>query len=396
MAKIKKVLLVGIGGYGGTYANAVLTKPNPDSYKVVGIVDPFAERAARYAELKALDIPFFDTMEEFYAKYEADLAVLATPIPLHCPQSCFAMENGSNVLCEKPVAAVPDEAKKMIQVSKRTGRFIAIGYQWSFSAAVQAFKADVLAGKFGAPVSLKSLVLWPRNDAYYGRNNWAGAKKNANGEWILDSPVNNAAAHYLHNMLYVIGDKVDTAAVPDTLTAELYRANSISNFDTASISIKTKTGVDILFLTSHAISRSRGPEFVYSFEKGTATFDIRDGQIRASFMDGTKKAYGNPNLDSAVKFWECLDAVDSGKLIVCGAEASIMQSHCVWAANISVPDIKEFPLQNVYKMGAPGHQFKIMEGLAELMEKAYENGTMLHEQGNASWMQVGKTVKVPM
>lgn len=394
MSDIKKIVLVGIGGYGGTYAHAVLSRPNPESWKVVGVVDPMAEKAAKFAELKAQGIPFFNTLDEFYQTGDADLAVMATPIQLHCEQACNAMAHGSNVLCEKPVSAVPEQAEKMIEVSKKTGKFLAIGYQWSFSPAVLDLKADIMAGKFGAPKRLRSLVLWPRTDAYYARNNWAGGQKSPSGDWILDSPVNNACAHYLHNMLYVIGDKLDTAAQPKELTAELYRANNITNYDTASLRVITNSGVEILFQTSHAISRLRGPEFIYEFEKGTATFNIRDGQIRAKFANGETKVYGNPNNDSTEKFWDAIAALRGEKQIPCTAETAIMQTRCVWAAQQSVPEIPEFPVRSVYKAGVPGHQVKVVEGLAEALERAYAAGTMLHEQCSAPWISVGKTIKI--
>jgi len=31
---------------------------------------------------------------------------------------------------------------------------------------------------------------------------------------VLDSPVNNATAHYLHNMFYVLGHATDASAMP--------------------------------------------------------------------------------------------------------------------------------------------------------------------------------------
>ena len=40
-------------------------------------------------------------------------------------------------------------------------KIVAIGYQWSFSDAIQKLKADVIAGIFGKPRRLKTLVLWP-------------------------------------------------------------------------------------------------------------------------------------------------------------------------------------------------------------------------------------------
>lgn len=393
MGDFRKIVLVGIGGYGNTYVNAVLNNTDRGDWKVVGVVDPFAAKANGYASLQALGIPFFNTLEDFYAVESADLAVIATPIPLHCPQSCCALEHGTNVLCEKPVSAIPEEAVKMLECSRKTGRFLAIGYQWSFSKAVLALKADILAGRLGTPLRLKALVLWPRTDAYYARNNWAGSEKNARCEWILDSPVNNACAHYLFNMLYILGPEIDAAAAPTELTAELYRANPITNFDTASLSIKTDCGASILFLTSHAISRLRGPEFIYEFSGATVSY-TKEHHIQATFADGTTRDYGDPNINSSRKFFDAIAALDGKHPVPCTVKAAMMQTKCVWAAHLSVPNVPAFPERDIYKVGVPGHQVRVMTGLAEALERAYDNNTMLSVHSNATWSNTGQTISL--
>ena len=136
---------------------------------------------------------------------------------------------------------------------------MAVGYQWSFSPAVQALKDDIRSGLFGAARKLKCLYLWPRDEGYYARNDWAGKRKDAEGAWVLDSPVQNAMAHDLHNMFYVLGKTRETSARPAEVEAELYRANAIENFDTAAARIRTEEGVEILFFVSHASEKIAVP-----------------------------------------------------------------------------------------------------------------------------------------
>ena len=57
------------------------------------------------------------------------------------------------------------------------------------------------------------MPLWPRDERYYSRNGWAGVKRTNDGTWILDSPTNNACAHFLHNMFYVLGDRIERCKV---------------------------------------------------------------------------------------------------------------------------------------------------------------------------------------
>src|SRR5690606_38863553 len=107
-----------------------------------------------------------------------------------------------------------EQAERMRTARDEAGRQVGIGYQWSFSAAVQRLKRDIMSGVLGAPRRLKSMALWPRDEGYYRRNGWAGRRTSPTGEPVMDSPVNNACAHFLHNMLYVLGPRADRSARP--------------------------------------------------------------------------------------------------------------------------------------------------------------------------------------
>lgn len=391
MSEQVSIVLVGIGGYGNTYVSALLQSEDK-SWRLAGVIDPLASKAPNYAALQELKLPFYATMEEFYAENSADLAVIASPIQFHCAQTCAALEHGSNVLCEKPISAVIQEVEQMIAARDRANRFVAIGYQWSFHPVTQALKADVLAGLFGRPIRLRTMALWPRTDKYYGRNNWAGALQSPKGDWILDSPVNNACAHYLHNMLYVIGSAVDRSAAPATIQAELYRANPITNYDTAALRVMTTCGAEILFYTTHAVSRSLGPEYIFEFEKGTVTYEYKTRIVRATFRDGSSKEYGCPDSHYTTKLWDAIAACRGERQIVCGLEASMMHTLCVNGAQDSVPAVKEFPASWVYKAGVPGSQVRVMPGLAEQMLAAYKAGKLTSEVQEQSWSQLGDVV----
>jgi len=383
------IVLVGIGGYGNTYVSALLDKTDPATFTIAGVVDPFADRSPRIADLKARGLPFFDTLSEFYSAHVADLAVISSPIHLHTPQTCEALSNGSAVLCEKPLGATIQEVRHMIQARDKAELFVGIGYQWSFSAAIQSLKQDILDGHLGKPLRLKTLVLWPRNEAYYGRNNWAGAMQDDQQNWILDSPVNNATAHYLHNMFYVIGSAMDRSAVPLQVQAELYRANNITNYDTAAARVRTAQGAEILFYASHAVEQTRGPEFVYEFEKATVRFPGADAGIVAAFTDASMKEYGNPNQDVATKLWDAMKAVRGEKQIVCGPEAAGMQTLCMNGMQESASPITDFPENLIETKGESGKRFTYVSGLDTALTRAFETNSLPGEMG-VPWAVGGK------
>jgi len=302
------IVLVGIGGYGEGYVDELLKKyyegkllakyKGEKIFEVVGAVDPFPEKSKKLDLIKDKGIPIYNTLEEFYAVSRADLAVISSPIQFHREQVCLALEKGSNVLCEKPISATVQDARKMIEAEEKYGKFVAIGFQWSYSDTIQKLKHDINQGLFGKPLRFKTIVLWPRDNKYFERG-WAGKKKDSSGNWILDSVASNATAHFLHNMFYVLGDKPDASDYPVSIKAELYRANDIENYDTAAFRIMTEKNVELLFLTTHAVQYREGPIFQYEFENAVITCTQQQdkaGEIIVKFKDGTEKNYGKPDI----------------------------------------------------------------------------------------------------
>ncbi len=200
------VVLVGAGGMGFYYLKALLEEFSPLYPHLLGVVEPHPEMSASYKELRKNRISIYPALREFYDVHsEVDLAIIASPMHHHVPQSSQALQRGSHVLCEKPLAATVQDARRLITGSFSSDLWVKIGYQWSFSEAIQGLKKDIIQGRYGRARRLKTLCFWPRDLLYFQRNDWAGKKKNADGDWVLDSPANNAMAHFLHNAFYILG-----------------------------------------------------------------------------------------------------------------------------------------------------------------------------------------------
>jgi predicted dehydrogenase len=380
------ILLVGIGGYGRNYLSCLLDSPAQESFRIAGVVDPYPARCERIAEVRRRNIGVYSTMADFYgAGGSADLTVIASPIQFHASQTCIALERGSHVLCEKPLCATVEQAHRMLAARDRAGKQVAIGYQWSFSNAIQQLKSDIMTGMFGRPLRMRTLALWPRDEAYYARNRWAGALRDSRGNWVLDSPANNALAHYLHNMFYVLGPAIDRSAVPTTLTAELYRANNIQNYDTVALRCATDIGAEILFLGSHAVDAKIGPIVEYQFEKGAVHYSAQNGEnIVAVFVDGSKREYGSPAEPFDRKLWATIDAILTGQPAPCGIEASLSHTACVDGAQQSAMGIAQFPPSLIRVTGEPPERITCVEGLSETLRQCYEQWKLPCEMG-ACW-----------
>lgn len=393
MKKRLSVVLVGISGMGSVYLEALLDSPKGVDFCLVGAVDPMPERCSCLEDLHRLGIPLYPTLEDFYLDQSADLVVIASPIHFHAPQTCLALARGSHVLCEKPVAATIQEAGRMAEAERRAKRRVAVGYQWSFSSAIQRLKRDIQEGVLGRPRRLKCLYLWPRDMAYYSRNDWAGKKRDEAGRWILDSPANNAMAHDLHNMFYVLGRTRTTSARPLRVEAELYRAFPIENFDTAALRSVTEEGTEILFYVSHATAVDCGPVLEYEFEKGRVEARGRSAPIRARLPTGKVIDYGSPDDEPLRKLWEALDMVKKNAPPSCGLRAAMSQTLCLNGAQDSMPEIVHFPRSLLCFQKEGGTTRITVRGLEDILTDAYEKNLLPSELG-ISWSKRGKVIEL--
>jgi predicted dehydrogenase len=387
------VVLSGIGGMGGVYVSALLDAGDKHEARLVGAVDPQPERCPRLGELRARGVPLFPSLETFYHERRADLAVISSPIHFHAAQTRLALSRGSFVLCEKPAAATIQDVRAMQAAEAETEKWTAVGFQWSFSPAIQALKKDILSGDFGRPRRLKCLYLWPRDDAYFRRSDWAGKQHDGRGNWILDSPAQNAMAHDLHNMFYVLGQTVETNAFPAQVEAELFRIYPIENFDTAAMRCLTTDGVEILFLVSHASLEDRGPIFRYEFEKAVVACDGRGAGVRADLADGSRRDYGDPDTEPMAKLWQSIEAARNGGRPVCGLQAASSQVLCLNGAQESMPRITGFPETSVRRVEDGFGNRLVAEGLDEAFEACFERSLLPSELG-APWARQGLKISL--
>jgi predicted dehydrogenase len=381
MAKLK-IMQVGIGGYGVGYLEPMLDSLPNDRYELAGVVDPMADSSPLYPRLLEKGIPVHSTIEAFYAASAADLAVVAAPIGFHRFYTVYALEHGSHVLCEKPVAGALQDAEAMREAEIKSGRFVSVGFQWSFSEATLAAKRDCLSSGFGKPTLFKTLVLWSRGWSYYARNNWAGKLRDARGNWVLDSVAQNATAHYLHSMYFMCGGAPQTSARPLALQGELYRANDIENFDTCALRARTDAGCDVLFWASHAVEGHDGPAFEYRFEKAKLVYNaspaVQPNRLAAVFPDGSVRDYGNPDPGTYAKVLSCLDAIESGRPAPCGIEAAIPHLFTINFLGDNVP-IRSFPKASV--VSDVENKRTCVPGLADALARCCDEEKLPHELG---------------
>jgi predicted dehydrogenase len=394
------VVLVGLGGYGNIYARMLLEEAVEHGVHLVAGVDPFAERSGNLEKFQQARIPVYAGLADFFTQEKSDLVVISTAIHLHAPMTLQALAKGSHVLCEKPVCATLEEYEQMRDAEKRAGKFVAIGYQWSYARAIQELKKDILRGELGRPVRFKSLVLWPRGISYYQRNDWAGKIRSAGGTWIYDSPVHNATAHYLHNLFFLLGEAPGSSASPVDVQAECYRVNAIENYDAAAVRCHVacrnrQEPVEILYYAAHPVRNECGPLVHLEFDNGVVEYKRGEGAVfKAYFPDGRTKIYGDPYSDESDKLWQAVEVVQGRGAILCGLKAALPQLQCMHAMRAST-DIHPLPGDKIDHMSwGEGDSLYYSDDLESSLRQAYTDNRLPGEDGKYAWAKVGKVVRL--
>jgi predicted dehydrogenase len=323
-----KVLVVAINGYGHYYLKTLLEEIDCEKAVLAGVVDPDAERSLYFKPFSEFGIPIFDRMNDFYLSgAKADLAVISAPPHFHIPQSILALHHGTNVLCEKPIGALVSDAESLIEKRNKSGKFVMIGYQWSYSEGIQKLKKDILDGRFGKPQRMKSLCLWPRDFAYFKRNNWAYRKQDKDGNLVMDNIFNNATSHFIHNMFYLLGDSMESSAEAFEIEAKTSKAYPVETYDTGAFKAFTGTGTELLFMASHVPEKRIDPCFRIEFEKGFVELKPGAKAMIAKTLDKKEFEYPSPDSDHQFrKLFTAVDNVNKRDKIICPPEAALSQT----------------------------------------------------------------------
>lgn len=375
-----KTCIIGVSGYGRIHYDLLMEARAAGNVEIVGatIINP-EEEAGKCARLRELGCRIFGdypTMLRVLAG-NAELCMIPTGIPMHREMTVAALEAGMHVLVEKPAAGCIEDVRAMQEAARKAGRIVAVGYQQLYASPAVATKKLILDGVIGTVKSIKALVLWPRDHAYYGRNGWAG-KLRVNGSIVNDSPFNNAVAHDLMMMLFQAGKSARDAAMPVGVTAELYRANAIESADTGCVLIETAEGIPIRFYATHACREAFGPEVHIQGSQGRVVMTHEGAVITPEHGDPIHLASGGSITARRAMMKPILDAVNGGSSFICDLELASRQTMVVSAMHEQCV-IQTLDGETVRR--GSGTFSTVVPGIERIMRQAFEAERMLGEIG---------------
>ena len=162
-------------------------------------------------------MPGFSDIDEAIESTRPKAAIIATPTFTHYKIATKLLNNGCNILVEKPLVREIEHGNELIKMSKDLGLIISVGHIERHNPVVRRAKAHLENGEWGELITLNSR----RVSSFSGRINDVGA--------ILDVGI-----HDIDNLVYLMNSKpVSVYASGGSFNDIMFEdhANIIVNFE---------------------------------------------------------------------------------------------------------------------------------------------------------------------
>ncbi len=379
--------LVGVGGYGARWLEALWQLEAQGIAHVAAAVIRSPERYEQeMADLRQRGCAIYPDMDGLLADSDVAIIGLPTGIASHAPLAIRALEAGYPVIVEKPLTATIQAARSVQHAETKSGQWCAVAYQWIHSPTIQSLRRLLCEGRLGRMREARCVIGWPRTQAYYQRNAWAG-QLTVEQAWVLDGPATNATAHYFTNMFYLAQAQADHPPQIDAVRAELYRANPIASYDTSCIEVLLEDGTRLIHYASHALRDPIEPMMLLSCERGMVIWQAAADRATIAWHDGNHETIINPDPS-----WNAARPLEQAARVVagrdgeplCGTAEAIPHVLSINLAFESSATIARIPDSFVREIDHGDQRLYEVPGMTDLLRRAMVQGRLFSELG-ATW-----------
>jgi len=249
--------LIGCGGIGAVHAKSWA---KVDGARVSAACDADEERAQGTAASAYADY------EALLASEELDAVDVCTPPHLHREIAVAALGRGLPVICEKPLARTPDEARQIVRAADDAGLPLMTAFCHRFHPPVEFVKGLIDAGTLG-PVRMFRNRFGTRFKGVEDR--WFSSKEIAGGGALMDTSI-----HSVDLFRHLVGEVAGVASAvrtfhPGILTVE----------DSAAMVLEAENGAIGVIEASWMTPWSANVVEIYG-EEAAAVIDYDSGQTR--------------------------------------------------------------------------------------------------------------------
>lgn len=198
---MKKQFKMGIIGCGDIAKFIVLFVRFNRNIKLVACSDINADRAKSFGD-KIKSTHYYTDYKEMIKNVEMDAVYISVPHFLHYPIIKDCLEAGLHVFCEKPITTNLEDALKIVELSKQTGKKVGINYQYRYDSGCYALAMAAQRGDLGELYYGRCNVPWHRTLSYFDTGQWRKNIETAGGGTLITH-----ASHLLDILLWGLGGK---------------------------------------------------------------------------------------------------------------------------------------------------------------------------------------------
>ncbi|HOP04229.1 MAG TPA: Gfo/Idh/MocA family oxidoreductase [Tenuifilaceae bacterium] len=193
--------LIGVAGYiAPRHLKAIKETGNNliaslDKYDCVGIIDSYFPDADFFTEYERFD-RHFDKLKRQGTKI--DYVSICTPNYLHDSHIRFALRQGADAICEKPIVLNPWNVEALQEIEKETGRKVFNILQLRLHPSIIALKKKIEQGPKDKIYDIDLTYITSRGRWYF--ISWKGDVQKSGGV------ATNIGVHFFDMLLWIFGD----------------------------------------------------------------------------------------------------------------------------------------------------------------------------------------------
>ena len=169
-----------------------------DNAQIVAICD-IDEKKLESVSKRYPNAKLYTDYKEMIAKEELDAVDICTPNNIHSQAAVYALDNGLNVICEKPDAINVAEAEKMKAAAEKSGKTLMVIRNNRYRPTTKFLKEYIKEGKMGEIYAGR--CGWIRRRGIPGWGGWFTDKAQSGGGPLIDLGV-----HSIDLAMYLMGN----------------------------------------------------------------------------------------------------------------------------------------------------------------------------------------------
>jgi predicted dehydrogenase len=281
--------------------------------RVTAIAEPSAVRAAIAARHfpRAEIMPDVNTM---LAKCVIDALVVCSPPATHADAARAALEAGTHVYVEKPVAVTSHDARELVALAQTSGRVAMAGFNYRRHPLIERLRLELRSGRIGRPVMMRSVF----SVAHSTAAGWQSSPATGGGALL------ELGSHHFDLARFLFDDEVADIAARvwarhlegDTASVDFRMTGGVHGTSVFAIGAADDDRIEILGERGIArLDRMRG-ELVYGapgFEYGRRHTLVRELHAMGGALQRMVGPLAEPSYERALVAF--IDAVRTGEAV---------------------------------------------------------------------------------